>query len=164
MSGRAYQIYSQVESEIRPMAPVAVAAGIWLGGLVMTELFLAQAWPGDAAPLTLWGWALLIQLALSILQSPVWNRAGAGWLNWFAIVVDTLINAAQLREWTAGLPATDVWRFLEAMLPDRLLPAVDGAVLTWGLALVLGAVVAYAPERILFGSRRGAAGAGRRMP
>lgn len=155
MSGKAYEIYSRVEGEIRPMAPVAVAIGIWIGGVVMTQLFLAQAWPGQADGLTLWGWALLVQLALSILQSPVWSRAGAGWLNWIALVTDTLINAAQLSQWTAGLPATDVWRFLEAMLPDVALPSADGAIITWGLAILLGAAVAYAPERILFGNGGG---------
>jgi hypothetical protein len=88
--------------------------------------------------------AIFIQAVLTAMESPIWQGRKVSWLTWGVLLMDTLVNAGGLWQWIKNLPETD----LAAMINETLGVQVD-ITIALVIVLIIGAVLAYAPEAIL---------------
>lgn len=130
----------------------SMAGLVWTGGVFTTWLLVASLAEQTPDTLTVAAFigseliwiAAALQAVFTGLESAIWRGRNANVLTWFVLAIDTLVNAGGLWLWLRNLPQTNV----STMLSETLGIAPVGAGL-FGLALAIGAALAYAPEAII---------------
>lgn len=121
------------------MGSKAVALLAWSVGVWTTYLFLKVLTEG--AEWTLWG-ALVLQLILTVGESPLWRGKGRWW-HFVVLLFDATTNVGGFYVYVMRLDKTDSWDAFNAGLGT-----VGGLHPLAGLlvSLVLGVLTAAAPE------------------
>lgn len=133
--------------------PIAVVAGqrhkivsvlLWLGGVFTTYLFISTAAAGRYEEWQVVTAAFVMQTILTVLESD-FIRGMRSEVSVFAIVVDTLLNAAGLWTFITGIDQSTLWLMLSEVF------GVGGNMSAWAagvIAMVLGYMLAIAPEKV----------------
>ena len=118
------------------------AALLWAAGVYTTHAFLSGLLMYYSSR-DVWIAAIITQLVLTVAESEFWG-GGRSPVATGAVVIDTAINAAGIYPILTHLDATNVWLLVRDLTG---IPAL-GAWGTLAVAIALGYIIAYAPERM----------------
>jgi hypothetical protein len=138
--GRAGQVAHGRAPRLSPSQAAAVI--VWLAGAASTYLFIAAALPDAPA----WLAALVagaVQIVLTVGERGI-TRGRLSFVSIVSIAFDTLLNAGGLYGPMQRLDSTPVG----VMLADVTGSASGGGMVTLGLCILLGALIAMAPEEL----------------
>lgn len=114
---------------------------VWLGACFTTYLALVALQPSTPWYI-LAGFGVTLQATVTIIELPMWRRKGFNWLSLLVLAIDVLINAGGVFPAIARIGDTPTAR----MLQSGGVPSDMGALPAIALALVLGVIIAAAPE------------------
>jgi hypothetical protein len=122
------------------------AAGVWALSCYTTYVFLQTVTGGAAYAVWL---ALLIQAAMTGLESPIWRGKG-GPVNYLVLAVDTFINVGGLAPLAANVDQTPSYAAVAAAAGWGALPMPAELLLAAGMGILLAA----GPEALWNAGRR----------
>lgn len=123
-------------------ATKGVSAVIWTASLSTSWLFMQALGMEGAA---LYVGAMMVQICLSVLESPYWTGKRYG-ISVVAVVIDTLLNAGGTWVQLQHLDNTHIWHMLASLAPN--VQVETGSIATVIVSLALGYILAAAPERV----------------
>ena len=124
------------------LAKLAGAAFIWWWGLGNTSAFLGELRGAEVALI----WAAGVQALLTALESDFFGGRRGSRLAQIALAADTLTNVVGVWVYIPNIPQTGVYRILATVVP--LPAALDAGAPRFVVAVVAGALIAWAPEAL----------------
>jgi len=118
-----------------------IGLSIWIAGAWMTTNTLSQL--GISQPLNIII-GILLQLALTRAESPIWSGNGVPKMGIGALIIDVAVNSGGVWPYVKNIGNTDLWNMIKDVAEDPSMIAGVGVQLF--VAIFIGTLAAAAAE------------------